>query len=340
MIAVEIDEFLSRVRVGRPVHVKNLTVVPLLKGSDWNTEALGYLTLDEGLASGQVKLREVGPAGAVSLLEVQNLADKPVLILDSEELSGAKQNRVPNSTILAPARSTIRVPVSCVEAGRWSYRSEELKPSGHAHFHSGRAAKLASVAESRELCGRADADQRRVWSDIDLLAASLDAYSSTASMSDIFDQRQDALDLYKKQITNAPDQVGAVFAIGGRIEGVEIFDRPGTLAGLLSKLVESYAVGALVKRHNLGISITAQHARSLLSALRSPAWHSYPGIGVGTELHLKTDEIVASGLALDEHVVHIAAFRAPDDRSSGGLRWDRDSFDPSADDGSDFDLAA
>jgi len=340
MIAVQIDTLLDRLQFGRPIHVENLTVVPLLKGTDWDSGTTGYLTLDEGLASGQVKLREVGFDGRLSALELENLADKPVLIVDGEELSGAKQNRVPNSTILAPARSTIRVPVSCVEAGRWSYGSPEFKSSGHAHFHSGRAAKLASVAVFRELCGRARADQRRIWDDIDLLAEELHSSSATAAMSEILDQHQDALDRYRREITSVPDQVGVVFAIGGRIEGFEVFDRPATLFSLFDKLVESYAVGALVKKDNLGIQISAQHARSFVNALQSPNWSSYPGIGIGTELHLKTEEIVASGLVLDEQVVHVAGFRVPADNTHGGMRWDPDSCEPGADGGSELDLAA
>jgi len=340
MIAAEINTLLDRLQFGRPIHVENLTVVPLLKGADWDSEATEYLTLDEGLASGQAKLREVGFDGMQSALELENLADKPVLILDGEELSGAKQNRVPNSTILAPARSTIRVPVSCVEAGRWSYESKELKSSGHAHFHSGRAAKLASVVLFRELSGRVQADQRRIWDDIEVLSEELHASSVTAAMSEMLDQRQDALDRYRSEIRSVPDQVGAVFAIGGRIEGFEIFDRPTTLFSLFDKLIESYAVGALVKKHNLGIQIGAQHARSFVNASRSPNWSSYPGIGIGTELHLKTREIVVSGLALDEHVVHLAGFRVPADFTLGGLRWDRFSSEQGAGGGPGLDLAA
>jgi len=155
-------------------------------------------------------------------------------------------------------------------------------------------------------------------------------------MSEIFDQRQSALNRYSKEITSTPDQVGAVCAIGDRIKGVEIFDRSQTFDSMLDKLVESYAVGALVNKHNLGIKIGTELARSFLNALRSPDWNSYPGIGSGTELHLKNEEIVASALALDEHVLHLAAFRVPADRTHGGLRRNLDSSDP----GSEFDLAA
>jgi hypothetical protein len=46
---------------------------------------------------------------------------------------------------------------------------------------------------------------------------------------------------------------------------------------MLDKLVESFAVGALVNKQNLGIKIGAEHALSFLNALRSPDWNSYPG---------------------------------------------------------------
>lgn len=38
-----------------------------------------------------------------------------VLILDGEEILGAKQNRMVNATILIAAHTKVKVPVSCVE---------------------------------------------------------------------------------------------------------------------------------------------------------------------------------------------------------------------------------
>ncbi len=52
-------------------------------------------------------------------LRFVNHCERPVLLLDGEELVGAKQNRILNLTVLVPAHQTIVIPVSCVEAGRW-----------------------------------------------------------------------------------------------------------------------------------------------------------------------------------------------------------------------------
>ena len=49
-----------------------------------------------------------------------------LLMLDGEELVGAKKNRVLNVTVLIAAQSDTVIPVSCVEQGRWSYWSQEF----------------------------------------------------------------------------------------------------------------------------------------------------------------------------------------------------------------------
>ena len=78
-----------------------------------------YRTLDEGLKVGGVEITEVSEQGSVPELRVVNRGLHPILIVDGEELIGAKQNRVVNLTILVAPQSKLTIPVSCVEAGRW-----------------------------------------------------------------------------------------------------------------------------------------------------------------------------------------------------------------------------
>ena len=57
-----------------------------------------YLTMTEALADDLLEVTEIDHGGNVPNLRVRNLCDKQVLLLDGEELMGAKQNRVLNTT--------------------------------------------------------------------------------------------------------------------------------------------------------------------------------------------------------------------------------------------------
>jgi len=100
-----------------------------------------------------------------------NRGDRPVLLIDGEELVGAKQNRVLNLTILAPAQSEIVIPVSCVEQGRWHEVSAAFCASPRVHFAAGRAAKVASVSDCLAQGQGAVSDQSEVWHHIAAKAA-------------------------------------------------------------------------------------------------------------------------------------------------------------------------
>jgi hypothetical protein len=161
---------LDQLEVGMPIAAANLTMDPLLLSEE---SAPGYLTLDEALAAGLASVTEVSEAGSVPELLVKNLAKTPVLILDGEELVGAKQNRIVNLTILVAAQQTLHIPVSCVEAGRWARRSREFVSAGRAHYASGRARKLEQVSFAMRESGSRSADQGDVWAGIDAKACRL-----------------------------------------------------------------------------------------------------------------------------------------------------------------------
>jgi hypothetical protein len=63
-----------------------------------NLDDPGWLTLEE--AGARARVTEVSEAGSVPFLQVANGADRPLLLLDGEELIAAKQNRILNTTVL------------------------------------------------------------------------------------------------------------------------------------------------------------------------------------------------------------------------------------------------
>jgi hypothetical protein len=100
-------------------------------GLRWSCpDAIPYRTLDEALATESLDITEISEGGSVPLLKVLNRGDDPVFLMAGEQLVGAKQNRILNASILAAARGELTIPVSCVEAGRWRYRSPKFASPG------------------------------------------------------------------------------------------------------------------------------------------------------------------------------------------------------------------
>jgi hypothetical protein len=98
-------------QLGQPQQAGGITMTPLFPLQD---PVCDYVSLDEALAGG-LQISEVNEAGDVGELAVRNPLDRGVLLYDGEELVGAKQNRVLNTTVLVAAHSHLTIPVSCVE---------------------------------------------------------------------------------------------------------------------------------------------------------------------------------------------------------------------------------
>ena len=67
---------------------------------------------------------------------------------------------------LVAGKSTFKLPVSCVERGRWHDRSRVLEPVAFAHPRL-RDLKVKSAQRSRRVSGVAVANQGRVWEEVD-----------------------------------------------------------------------------------------------------------------------------------------------------------------------------
>ncbi|HXF45017.1 MAG TPA: DUF6569 family protein, partial [Burkholderiaceae bacterium] len=230
-----LSDTLQSLTLGTPVSADRLTMVPLLHAQSGNP---AYLLLDEALEGGLAEVTEVSSGGAVAELVFRNRAERDVLLVDGEELVGAKQNRVLNLTILAPAGREITIPVSCVEAGRWSWRSQRFA-AGRRKLHArARAEKMRGVSCAlREEGRRARGDvQSAVWNAIDRKLAAFDVASDTAAYEDAARAVEPRLQTLRAPFAAQPNQVGAAFFIGGTLVGLDLFDSPSTLSKLLPKL--------------------------------------------------------------------------------------------------------
>jgi hypothetical protein len=310
-------DLFSQIRTGTETAFENLTMVPLVREIPGGPD---YDTLDEALQAKSAQVRERGQAGTVPELEFVNSGDRPVLILDGEELVGAKQNRILNLTVLAPAQKTIVIPVSCVEHGRWAYSSPVFEASPRAYYAEGRAAKMQAVSMSLGASGRAASDQGAVWDSVAVKAARMGGRSATGAMAAVFEAHAQPIEKYVTAFAPAGNQVGAAFAIGGRLVGLDVFDYPRTLAKLLPKLVRSYALDAIDEMlmppgqpSILLDPVPLQYqVDAFLVDLSRASAQAFPAVGLGQDVRLSGNRLAGGGLVHEERVVHLAAFRTAD----------------------------
>jgi hypothetical protein len=135
---------------GMPRNEGGLVLVPLLTSHDIHAS---YLLADESLERGRLHLQEVSGSGHRQYLEARNQGHRPVLLHEGDQLSGASQNRVMNTTVLLGSGRRI-VPVSCTEQGRWSPSALGVRLEDALAHPSFRRLKESQVRNSpgRYLC--------------------------------------------------------------------------------------------------------------------------------------------------------------------------------------------
>ena len=303
-----IQQTLDGLEFGAPRTRAHLTMIPLLAPD--GAEPF-YSTLDEALATGAFRVTEVSEGGSVPDLLATNELDRPVLIVHGEQLVGAKQNRIVNLTILVPPSCSLKIPVSCVEQGRWHYRSPEFKGSDHPLHYSARACAAAQVSERLSRSEAPRADQGRVWEMVDRRLRELGVRSETGAVEDAYEARRAQLD-EMADMAPEPRQCGAVFLIRGHVVGLELFGSPRTLAGMLRKIANSYALDALDAWAGKPPSRSSEDAaRGLLDRVRAATVATIPSVGLGVAVRISGRGIAGGGLALRDALVHLAVFRLP-----------------------------
>jgi hypothetical protein len=181
----------SGYKVLEAIRSGSLTVFPVVASKSYATGE--FLTLDEGLRSGEVVVTEYGnvrglvrnrvaPAAQRDSAEVNRLvlvnnSKRPLLLLAGEIVAGGKQDRVIGMDRIVPSESDpIDLSVFCVEPGRWVASSDRFGTSGATYgVASGRSAGTGASAKSAGTLmaqpsvrakAMGDKDQSQVWAEV------------------------------------------------------------------------------------------------------------------------------------------------------------------------------
>lgn len=317
-----VENYLLEMELGAGRSFENMAVFELLRPRNGGPE---YITLREALERGVFTVTEVSEGGSVPELLVENKGELAVLLLDGEELRGAKQNRVLNTTILVGPKSRTKVPVSCVEHGRWSYNERVFRESGNIMHREMRGLNLVRVNRSLDAGLSFRSDQGEIWDKVAEMACDLEVPSRTGAMRDVFEAKGRDLDGYLKCFERTAGQKGILVFVDGRPAGLDFVSSEAAFAGLFPKLVKSYAMEAmlLAERRRKGrgkgaaaaaeAAPAAEAARAFLKQAAACDEKRYDSVGLGWSYRYAGAGLVGSALAVDGHVVHMAFFSLDED---------------------------
>src|SRR5215471_14064741 len=265
-----------------PVSYENISVFPVVAPYGQDTSA--FLTLEEGLATGEVVVRERGSeemvrgrdgriiylpqysGASVNQLVLVNRSKRPLLLLAGELVSGGKQDRVIGKDRIVPVGAPpLPLDVFCVEHGRWT---------GSSQF----AAALTIVHPSVRERAAVDQKQTEVWDAVrsgtmakapaaapparitrgELQTAiagnaQTEAYEKIYQSSAVGVPIDDFVAEVQRRFASAISGlkgervVGVVVAYGGEIAWSDIFASGDLFDHYWHKLLRSYAVEALAR---------------------------------------------------------------------------------------------
>jgi hypothetical protein len=287
-----------------PVTYENISIFPVVSSSHQDTSP--FLTLDQGLSSGEVVVSEQGAAGlarsrdgrrntipdytsgpAVNQLVLINRGKRPLLLLAGELVSGGKQDRIiAKDRIVAPGAEPLPLDVFCVEHGRWSSGSQfaasktivhpsvreqaALKQNQNDVWNAVRAGSTANMA------GSAPEAAPRVSSGV--IADTIASAAPTQSYAKIYEGSRVGASVEEfvaqlqrrfaksTSVLKGEHVVGVVVAYGGEVAWSDIFASGDLFDHYWPKLLRSYAVEA-VARPVLRETASADDARGFLRRL-------------------------------------------------------------------------
>jgi hypothetical protein len=286
--------------VGAPITRGGISVFPVYLGES------NLPPISTGPTAGLI-IDEV-PGGEVPHLVVTNPTDRAILIVEGEQLVGGLQNRSPNVSVLVPAGERLEIPVSCLEHGRWGRHDSFRRGATHTPRRV-RRTKNREVAKTMATSGVRSGNQGAVWNAVHQELRYMDVASGTDAIADadvVFERDPDRYSAVEELASMGPlpGQCGIVISHGHRVVGAEVFGALDLLAVHWEALIRS----GFLELPTAEGRPSATSALKLLRRFSTAEATRSPGIGLGTEHHVATDQVSGQALILGDSVVHAGIF--------------------------------
>lgn len=304
-----VKELLVGLRFGELAVVNSIAMMPVFSDQRCNIE---YLTIDEAVKIGGLRITEVSVGGSVPYLNAENLCDKLILLIDGEELIGARQNRILNLSILLKPKSVSTIPVSCVERGRWSYKTLEFRPSEYMMPVKARAQKTKSVSLNIAACASPMSEQYLVWEEVSVLHKKAGTRSPSEASYDVFLQKKREIERFLNSLKSENGQIGYLLFVEDKPQVLEIIPNPKKYASYHRKFAAASVIDAIGDKlmdistqkdidYN---SLTGNFINSIMACKEI----EFNPVGCGINLRYDSDAVVGAALIYEKSVMHAVFF--------------------------------
>jgi hypothetical protein len=291
------------VRAGEPHNCGSLAVFPLFSERSLHSEDEShYVLAHEAMARGTVAVTEVSDEGSIPDLLVENNGDLPCLLLEGTELRGSKQTRMLNTTTLVGSKSQIRIPVSCVEHGRWRRDSQQSSSGTHCPPTLRGLLKGSSHSPRRGL----GSHQIAMWSAIRRKHRALGVTSATEDLSAAMETHREKLERMKTQFPYPANASGIAVAISGRVVAIDIFGNPAVLQKVWGRFQEGMLLDLLEVPPESASQATVDVSAELYR-MRSLHWCEVKPVGLGKQYRSCDSGVLVDVLLHEGKLLHASA---------------------------------
>ena len=291
--------------------VQNYENITVLGFKTCNLNDFDFLTLKKGLRMGLVELNEENPGGVVDTIKVENNAVTPLLILEGEVIIGAKQDRIANTSLLIPPHFETLMPVSCVEANRWKYQTNNFNDSTNYASSNLRGARTETVNVSLKKKGAYKSNQGLVWDVINQTQNNLNVESSTSALKDVYTSKAETLNEYYESFPYTRKQNGSIILINNEVKGLELLYNNHLYKEFHERIIKSYIVDALQESKTSNME-NEDYAYNLAEDFRdnisSSKYETFKSAGCGEDSRLDNTDSMGSALIYKNELIHAVFF--------------------------------
>jgi len=278
--------------------------------------SLPFLPAGPAIKSGGLIISELTASGSVGQLTALNKTACYLLLTDADVLTGAKQNRVVNrSVLLAPSSKTV-IEVSCVERLRWDYRSSSFSTPGSVADPDLRSRKAGTFSRMKPDQGSGVRNtQGEVWDHVSANLACEGVHSQTESYEELLQFRMQKAERAFPECNPADGCNGLTVILDGKAISADIFGNEESFKYYFPMLRDAVFT---LSRHGADRQQPDMHeayfrALEAIDEFNDAGRHpeeSHPG--AGTLNMVETERLVGFSLVHGEEMIHNALFTRND----------------------------